>query len=247
MLSIALYTKEEQTVENFKSLIQKYFADNEISGRYQTFNNPTELLTVPSHFDVYIMDLEEEKEEVLFLGFQMKKIDSYGHFVYIDSQLDSFCDSLIAEADCFLTKPITSVHLFPLLNKIRKMIKEDSVIVSTPEGDRRIRTSDLNYINIENRCLCYHLVGGELYDGRSLRGSFEKSITPLQHQRTLLFIPPSLLINIENIEILNTDHLYFVGGEKLYFPRKHHDAIEKYWHDLYQFANSKFLKDKEKK
>lgn len=241
MFSIAVYTQKEETAEGFKNLIQNYFADNEISGRYQTFNEMMDLLTVPSRFDVYIMDLENNKEEVIFLGAKMKQIDTFGHIIYIDAQMDSFCDSLLADADCFLIKPITKNSLFPLLNKIRKLIKQDSIIISTPAGDRKIRTSDLNYINIEDRCLCYHLRNEDFYNGKSLRGSFEKSITPLQHQETLMFIPPSLLINIENIEVLNVDHLIFDNGEKIYFPKKHHDAIEEYWHKLHQFVNSKIL------
>lgn len=220
MISIAVYTKKEETADSLKNLIQSYFVQEQIAGRFQIFSNMDDILTTPYRFDIYVIDMENDKEQGMFIGIKMKQIDVFGHIVYIDTEISSFCDSLKAEADCFLTKPITSDGLFPLIDKIRKMIKADTIVISTPEGDRKIRTSDLNYINIEERCLCYHLTNSEFYDGRSLRASFEKAITPLQHQATLLFLPPSLLINAENIELLNNDHLIFESGDKLYFPKK---------------------------
>lgn len=242
MFSIAIYTQRECTTQNFKDLIQTYFADKQISGRYQTFNNTDNFLTVPNRFDLYIMDLEDNKEEVIKLTEQMKQIDTFGHFIYIDSNHESICESLIAEVDCFLLKPVTQNKFFPLLDKLRKNIKVDTIVISTPEGDRKIRTSDLNYINIEDRCLCYHLKNGIFYDGRSLRGSFEKAVNPLHLHESLIFIAPSLLINLENIEVLNTDHLYFTGeNQKLYFPKRHYNAIEARWHKHNNFSNSKIL------
>lgn len=241
MLSIAVYSKSEETIKELNELIKTYYADNGIFGRYQIFSDMKDLLTAPNRFEIYVMDLEDNKEEALILGLEMKQKDAFGYFIYLDIK-DNFYDAILADADYFLTKPIWSASFFSLLNKIRKIIKADTIVISTPIGDRKIRTSNLNYIDIQSRCLCYHLNNGVLYDGKSLRGSFEKSITPLQEQPSLLFLPPSLLINIENVDVLNADHLYFENGDKLYFPKKHHDFIETRWHGFNNFVNSKLLK-----
>ena len=88
----------------------------------------------------------------------------------------------------------------------------------------------MNYINIIKRSLCYHISEGPAIDGQSLRGSFEKEITPLQEHPLLLFLPPSLLINVSNINELRGDNLTFEDGDVLYFPKKAYETIKNRWH-----------------
>jgi hypothetical protein len=82
-------------------------------------------------------------------------------------------------ANYFITKPYDKEELVEILMEIRKEIKEDSIIIKIPSGDRRVRINNLNYINIVRRCLCYHLKDGTMFDGQTLRSSFEKAIDPL--------------------------------------------------------------------
>ena len=67
-----------------------------------------------------------------------------------------------ARADYFITKPYDKDELVEILMEIRKEIKEDSIIIKIPSGDRRVRINNLNYINIVRRCLCYHLKDGTM-------------------------------------------------------------------------------------
>ena len=64
-------------------------------------------------------------------------------------------------------------YIFELQDKLnimknelaRREIKEDSIIIKIPSGERRVRINNLNYINIVRRCLCYHLKDGAMFDG----------------------------------------------------------------------------------
>jgi hypothetical protein len=79
-----------------------------------------DLLTAPNRFEIYVMDLEDNKEESLILGLEMKQKDAFGYFIYLDIK-DNFYDAILADADYFLTKPIWPASFFSLLNKIRKI------------------------------------------------------------------------------------------------------------------------------
>ena len=72
-----------------------------------------------------------------------------------------------AKARCnyFITKPYDKVELVEILNEIKDDIRQESVIIKIPSGERRVRINDLNYINIVRRCLCYHLKDGAMFDG----------------------------------------------------------------------------------
>lgn len=142
-------------------------------------------------------------------------------------------------ADYFLAKPIDIEEFILILKKIKRKIQDDNIIIKIPAGERRVRANNLNYINIVKRCLCYHLKDGTVFDGQTLRTSFEKAISPLQHHKSksLLFLPPSLLINIGEIKIVNSNNIIFENDDILYFPKKAYETIREAWINYNRFVN----------
>lgn len=103
------------------------------------------------------------------------------------------------------------------------------IIISTSKGDKRTSLIDLNFIDIENRSLLYHLNSETVKARCILRTSFAKAIEHYLHNDNLIFLKPSLLINIDNIQFLNKDHIIFKNNEVLYFPKKHYCEIYEKW------------------
>lgn len=103
------------------------------------------------------------------------------------------------------------------------------IIISTSRGDQRMGLTNLNFIDIENRSLFYHLKNETVQARCVLRTSFAKAIEQYLHNDNLIFLKPSLLINIDNIEFLNKDHIIFKNNEVLYFPKKHYCEIYERW------------------
>lgn len=229
MLSIAIYSENKEFTETLKSYIQDFLINEKIMAKVSYFNETNTLITIPSSYDFYIMDLDSNNNDILATGKQMMKIDSGGHFAFVSSDKEAACPSAKARADYFLLKPIDIQDLYDILLEVKQEIKEESVIIKIPQGERRIRINTLNYINIVKRCLCYHLKDGNMFDGQTLRSSFEKSIDPLQNHPAFLFLAPSLLINLGEIKIVNADHLIFENNDILYFPKKAHDIVIEKW------------------
>jgi hypothetical protein len=95
--------------------------------------------------------------------------------------------------------------------------------------DQRIYIKDLNYINITNRNLRYHLADGKEYDSQTLRQSFSKEISPLLIKPELYFIQPSLLVNLTNIETLWADRMQFENGDIIYYPKTAYEKLKNAW------------------
>lgn len=230
MLSIAIYSDQEDVIK-LKSLIQDFLIENKIMAKVAVFNESHEFIVVPDSFDIYIMDMDS-KDDVIVLGQQMMDIDKIGKFIYISSyNIDNIYSAAKAQVDYYIEKPVEKDALFKILSKIRKEVKEDSIIIKSPLGERRIRVSSLNYIDIVKRCLCYHLKDGTMFDGQTMRTSFVKAISPLQERPPFLFLPPSLLINVSEIKELRDDHLIFENDDILYFPKKSHDTVREAWYN----------------
>lgn len=236
MLSIAIYSDKDEDVIHLKSLIQDFLIENKIMAKLSVFNTPNDLVLIPSSYDIYIMDMDSQ-DDVIALGKEMKNIDVGSYFIYISSDETKAYKATKVYAHYYLNKPIEKEELNYVLKAIKKRIQDDNVIIKIPSGERRVRINNLNYINIVKRCLCYHLQDGTMFDGQTLRSSFEKAIYPLQENKSFLFIPPSLLINIGEIKILNSDNAVFENDDVVYFPKKSYDMIHDKWLNYNRIVN----------
>lgn len=206
--------------------------------KVSVFTNAEDLIIIPNRYDIYIMDMDS-KEDTIALGKQMMNIDAGSHFIYLSSDVSMAYKATKIHADYFLEKPINVEEFKEILHEIKQEIKEDNIIIPIPGGERRVRVNNLNYINIVKRCLCYHLKDGTMFDGQTLRTSFEKAISPLQYHKTkaFYFLAPSLLINIGEVKIINGDNLIFENDDVLYFPKKSYEMIRKAWLDYNSFIS----------
>lgn len=228
MLSIAIFDDNKTHLDGLCELIQDYVVESKLTVKLTTFDDAEDFLTVPASYDIYIMDTDST-EDIIHLSLRMKEIDTESHFIFIGEDPALAYPAYQVHADHYLLKPIQRHELKDILDIIRKEIKEDTVIIKTSCGERRVRTNMVNCINIVKRCLCYHLKDGNMLDGQSLRTSFEKAIGPLQHNPNFLFLPPSLLINLNEVKIIDNDNIIFENDEVIYFPKKSRDLIYEKW------------------
>lgn len=238
MLSIAIYSELKDDVEQIRSMIQDFLIESKIVAKVSVFDDEYKFITVPDSYDIYIMDMDS-KSDVIELGKKMMDIDNNGHFIYIGSDTSKAYLAAKIHADYFIAKPIDNQELVDILTEIKQDVQDDTIVIKISGGERRVRANTLNYINIVKRCLCYHMTDGNMFDGQTLRSSFEKAIDPLQHNKakSFLFLPPSLLINIGEVKIVNTDHIIFENDEVLYIPKKSYDTVREAWINYNRFLN----------
>lgn len=230
MLSIAIYSDQADDVLVLKSAIQDFLIESKIVAKVSHFTAPEDMIAVPVSYDIYIMDMDSAADSIE-LGKRMMEIDAGSNFIYISKDISKAYLATKIHANYFLEKPIDITEFLCILKKIKQKIQDDNIIIKIPTGERRVRINNLNYINIVKRCLCYHLKDGAMFDGQTLRTSFEKAIDPLQYHKSkaFLFLPPSLLINIGEVKIVNADNVIFENDDVLYFPRKSYDIVREAW------------------
>lgn len=207
-----------------------------IIAKVSYFNDPESFITIPKSYDIYIMDMDSA-DDVLELRKKIKTIDTGAHYIYYSSDSSNAHLAAKAHVNYYLMKPIDKEELLQVLKEVKQIIQEDNIIIKIAGGERRLRVNHLNYINIVKRCLCYHLTDGTVFDGQTLRSSFEKAIDPLHTHKPLLFLPPSTLINIGEIKALHNDHIIFENDDILYFPKKQYDTVHKAWINYSRIVN----------
>ena len=179
MLSIAIYSDQTNDAELLRSKVQDYLFNTKTLAKITMFDSRELLIAYPHSFDVYFMDMDMDCDKnVLQLGSQIMGIDHKSRFIYFSKLESNAYLSTKIRADYFLKKPIDPEDVEGILGDIRREIKNESIIIQTAVGERKVYIQQLNYVNITKRCLSYHLMDC-VFDGQTLRGSFEKSITLL--------------------------------------------------------------------
>lgn len=127
----------------------------------------------------------------------------------------------------FMIKPYPFENLFAILNCIQD---ETVLFIKKPkQAVEKILLTDLNYIDILQRNLCFHCTDKDI-KGIGIRTSFEKEIQEYKNIPELYFVPPSLLINLANIkEFAGDNHILFKQGEGLYVPQKTYRLLLNKW------------------
>ena len=238
MLSIAIYSNNKSIITRLKSIIQDFLIEIKAMSKVSVFSDPEKFITAHKSYDIYIMDMDS-KDDTIELGKKIMEIDGGSYFIYLGKDMNDIRKALKLHINYYLLKPIETEDLLHILKTIKRKIQDDTIVIQIPTGDRRVRANNLNYINIVKRCLCYHLKDGTMFDGQTLRSSFEKAISPLQFHKSksFLFLPPSLLINIGEVKIVNGDHVIFENEDILYFPKKAHDTVREAWTNYNRFIN----------
>ena len=236
LLSVAIYSDYDTSVEQLKSIIQDFLIETKMMAKVSYFNDPEALMLAPSSFDIYIMDMDSEAD-LIELSCKMRTIDAGAKYIFISSNESHAYKVTKARFNYFMLKPIDVSELIQILKEIKQIIKDDTILIKVAGGERRIRVNHLNYINIVKRCLCYHLTDGTMFDGQTLRSSFEKAIDPLHKHRAFLFLSPSLLINIGEIKIVNSDNIVFENDDVLFFPKKQYEMVRSAWINYNRILN----------
>lgn len=164
MLSIAIYTNSQETINNLHSIVQDFLIEAKTMAKLSAFSTMESVISAPSHYDVYLLDMDTEIDS-LILGTKLIEIDDSSYIICFSTNPNEAYNATKIYANYFLSSPIDKYELITVLTKIRKHVKEDSIIIKTPLGERRVRVHNVNYINIVKRCLCYHLKDGAMFDG----------------------------------------------------------------------------------
>ena len=228
MLSIAVYSENPEVCNQLKEIIQDYLIENKTMARVSMFSETEKIETAPHSYDLYIIDMDSQIDTVE-LGLKLADIEKGRKFIYIANDINRAFQVTAILADGFLPKPVPADNLKRIIGKIQSLIKSNCVVIQTTIGERRVYINNINYIHIVKRCLCYHLTDNSIFDGQTLRTSFEKATSNLINNENFVFIDPSLLINLGQIKILEHDYIIFENDDKVYFPKKHYDLIREKW------------------
>ena len=227
MIKVTIYERNIENVGDVRGYLRSFANNSNIILKENVFFKVEDMIETIA--DVCLLEykafLEYEEELTKW------QIENNIKFIFATSDIKDILEIMQTHPEQYLIlTPIEEEALIKIFENLKTKIKRVAIIAKLAHTeDKRIYIKDLNYINITNRNLRYHLADGREYDSQTLRQSFSKEVSPLLIKPELYFIQPSLLVNLTNIETLWPDHMQFENGDIVYYPKTAYEKLKAAW------------------
>ena len=114
-----------------------------------------------------------------------------------------------------------------------KYFENDYIIIKNTLAEK-IKVSDINYIDTQDRRLCYHLIDKTEKYSKTLQGDFLNEIHPLEENPYMIFIRHGVLVNLTNVKSVDkrTSLVKFNNGEELRIAKSYLDEVYNTFYSL---------------
>lgn len=232
MINFIIYETENAQLPITKNFIEQYAIQNYASIKITSASSILDLVKLQGNICLIDYDTYLKNFQILKEWKENNKII----FIFITENYFQMIEAIKEDLSSYsLLSPIKLDILGLLLDYIRMHIKSHTITIKKGRsGEEVIEINKLNYINITDRCLRFHMTCGRKIDSQTLRQSFAKEIKPMLKHAELYFMAPSLLINLENVKELYPDHIIFKNKGTAYYPKTQYEKLRAAWLEFHQ-------------
>nr|WP_297180144.1 LytTR family DNA-binding domain-containing protein [uncultured Agathobaculum sp.] len=235
MLRIAICDDEEKDQKQMVELLNAYLQSRaDLCGQVELFRSGRALLEridERSGFDLYMLDILMPGLSGIDIGRRLRALGDGGEIVYLTSSNDFAADSYDVRAFFYLLKPVKADKLFPVLDRAVEKLdlrRSSAILVSTPEGTRRILLERIRYVERVGRVMRYYCTDGSI-DSQSIRISFREMAAPLLADRRFALCGASFVLNFQHVTGVNGQTALLDNGQSVTLPRTAAADFKKAW------------------
>lgn len=216
-----------------EEFIASQFPNNKIT--YTAFQSSIDLLNAiecGQYFDILLLDIVMPLMNGIQLADEIRTKNISSKIIFLTSSSEYAIDSYSVGAYYYLLKPIKKETLVSLLKKISFEFFNDIekyLFIKNTTTLSKIALSQLEYVEVINRTLFFHLINGEI-----LKSTF---LTISELEKELLinkqFAKPhrSYIINMDHIRNLSSNGITTIGGASIPISRNLYKGIKQQYID----------------
>ncbi|MEL1135690.1 LytTR family DNA-binding domain-containing protein [Desulfitobacterium sp. THU1] len=208
MLRIAICDDDVQELTRLTNLVKKYQAEKKASMKYVTFSNAIELLETMRNdiYDVLLLDILMPGLNGMEAAHEIREFDSGVKIIFLTSSPEFAIESYAVDAFYYLLKPCAPEKLFPVLDSffLDSQKKEAALHIKAASGMVRIPFSKLEFLEVINKKLYFHITDGSV---KEFYGSLSDFEPELLSREEFIKVHRSCIVNMGYIQELNTSEL----------------------------------------
>lgn len=223
MLRIAIVEDEKQNRDQMQKYLEQYRQENHLEMEVTEFADGTDAVrNFGKDFDIMLLDIEMPGMNGMEAAREIRKVNKQVVLVFITNMAQYAIEGYSVDALDFVLKPI-NYYTFSLKLKRaadRALSREEKeILLPASNGIRRIKVSQIYYVDIQNRMLHYHTAEGEI----TVRGTLQSAEEELGKYH---FVKCNhwYLVNLKHVSEIN-ENVAVVAGSQLEISRRNKNAF----------------------
>lgn len=223
MLRIAIVEDEQACSEQLQTFLRRYGEVHGEEMNLSIFRDGSEVLEdYQPVYDIILLDIEMPKMNGMEAAEEIRKRDADVVLVFITNMAQYAIRGYAVGALDFILKPVNDYTFSLKLSRAIARVKSresGQVLLTTPEGVKRVDTRQIYYVEVQSRMLHYHTEQGEFV----LRGTMqdaEKTLEPYHFVRCNYWY----LVNLCHVSEVKKE-MAVVAGYELEISRRNKTAF----------------------
>lgn len=240
-MRIAICDDDEQERACLSRMITEYQLSREVSFDCLLFHNGTEFLCdlKGGEYDLVLLDVLMPGVSGMQVAQELRELDKNVKIIFISSSPEFAIESYSVGAYHYLLKPVDADSFFRLLDRARSelfMQAEQGFALKNREGVVGISFTRLEYVEVINKTVVFHLANGVVYETAAALADFEEM---LLSRPEFLKTHRSYIINISYIETFSGNCVVTKSGYEIPVSRHRRNQVrDAYIHFLQRAEKS---------
>ena len=180
MLRVAFVDDEEEVIEHMLGYVERYERENSVRFDTAVYRDGLDVLALNEFPDILFLDIEMKNLNGMRTAAEIRKRDEGCVIVFVTRMAQYAVEGYGVRALDFVVKPMTyETFAYKFRRAVEAASKrtEETVIVSSHGGKRRLFISDIDYVEVINHKIVYHL-GEEIVEVWSSMKSVREQLEP---------------------------------------------------------------------
>lgn len=208
MLKIAVCDDDGQELARLTHLLRRYQGERNTTIKYTAFSNALELVDTArkDSYDVLLLDILMPGFDGMQAAHEIREFDNGVKIIFLTSSPEFAVESYAVDAYYYLLKPCAPEKLFPVLDRFfLDLQKEEAALqIKTASGMLRIPFSRLEFLEVINKKLYFHMTDGNV---KEIYGSLSEFEGELLNREEFIKVHRSCIVNMGSIQELNAREL----------------------------------------
>lgn len=226
-MRIAICDDDEWELAHLLELITQYQLSRGVNYECFPFNNGSDFLSdlKGGEYDLVLLDVLMTGINGIQVAQEVRELDKNVKIIFVSSSPEFAIDSYSVEAYHYLLKPIDVTSLFQLLDKAESELfiqEEQGFVLKSRKGVLRISFAKLEYVEVINKTVCFHLTDGAIHEVTATLADFEEKLLS-----TLEFLKPhrSYLVNLRYIQAIGANCIVMKNGHNIPVSRQRRNQV----------------------
>ena len=223
-LKIAICDDEANQIEYLTDVVTTWAKKNRHAIEIKPYSAAKSLLfdyCEEKDFDILLLDIEMPGMSGVELAKAVRKENATVQIVFITGYYEYFSDGFDVSALHYLIKPADERKLMPVLDRAVSNLtyRQRSVLLTSPEGDRKVSLADIEYVESENVHVAVHTVSG-VYRSRISLAKFAEQL-----DETFIKVHRSYIVNLKYVKKITRTDITMVSGDLVPISRGMYDEV----------------------